>query len=46
MYNIKVIILKIEMHLKGVRNTTYLATTVKVGEDLLRSEQLGSYRLA
>jgi hypothetical protein len=39
MYNTKVIIFKIKMHLEGVRNTTYFATVVKVGDDLLRPEQ-------
>jgi hypothetical protein len=39
MYKTKAIILKIEMHLKGVRSTTYLAIVVKVGDDLLRPEQ-------
>jgi hypothetical protein len=39
MYNTKVKILRIEMHLERVRNTTCLATAVKVGEDLLRLEQ-------
>jgi hypothetical protein len=39
MYNAKVIILGIKMHLEGVRSTTYLATAVKVGDELLRPEQ-------
>jgi hypothetical protein len=39
MYNTKVIILRIEIHLEGVRSTTYFAIMVKVGDDMLRPEQ-------
>jgi hypothetical protein len=38
-YNMKVIIFRVEMHLEGVRSTTYLAIVKKVGENLLRAEQ-------
>jgi hypothetical protein len=38
MYSTKLKIFRIEMHLEGVKNTTYLTTAVKVGENLLRLE--------